>query len=358
MKGVDFYGFHAQYSPFLKIYFTDPAVINRAATIMQSGTIMATRFRTYESHLSFILQFMCDFNLYGCGWINLQKVFLRGAEQLSEGEESRTRYDLAPSPYYCQSRVPLEVDVAAPHILNRHQLERRELHNKLQISAPLISNGPLISSVRELWDDERKRRLAQGLDPSPEMPMDPSESRRKPGGGWIAEARFWDELSKRIHRESDNSYENPRQEWEEWTMSTFESIEVVWQREYRVWTPPKQQTMGCMEERLAVMTDPIGNDEDVGIQVDVEMLSSQEVVQRLQLEEESIAEVADEDVWDEVEDAADHLGEQSHLSHIRRFAFAKSLQTNHDLHTVLTRLRPTNQTLKLTNYYCLSTSSM
>lgn len=287
---------------------------------------MATRFRVYESHLGFILQFMCDFNLYGCGWINLQEVFLRGAEQFSEGEDSQTRYGLTPSPYYCQSRVPLEVDVAAPHILNRHDLERREIHNKLQMPAPSISNGHLISSVRELWDDERKRRLARGLDPSPEMPMDPSESSRKPGGGWVAEARLWDELSKRIRRESDNTYESPRQEWEEWTMSAFESIEAVWQRKYRVWTPLKRQAMGHMEQRLPVMTDPIGNDEDVEIQVDLEMLSSQEVVQRLQLEEEGIAEVADEDVCDEAEDMADHLGEQIHLSRPKRFVFAKSLQ--------------------------------
>ena len=281
---------------------------------------MTTRFRTYESHLGFILQFMCDFNLYGCGWINLQKAFLRGAEQLSEGEESRPRYDLTPSPYYCQSRVPLEVDVAAPHILNRHHLERREMHNKLQIPAPSISNDPLISSVRELWDDERKRRSARGLDPSPEMPIDPSESSRKPGGGWVAEARLWDESSKRIHRESGNTYESPRQEWEEWTMSAFESIEAVWQREYRVWTPLKRQAMGRIQERLPVMMDAIGSDEDIGIQVDVEMLSSQEVVQRLQHEEEGIAEVADED------EVAAHLGEQSHLSRPGRFVFTKPLQ--------------------------------
>jgi DNA polymerase zeta len=284
---------------------------------MQSGTIMATRFRTYESNLGFILQFMCDFNLYGCGWINLQSVFLRGAEQLSEGEESRIRYNLAPSSYYCQSRVPLEVDVIAPHILNRNQLELREMHNKLQIPAPLISNGPLISSVRELWDDERKRRLAQGLDPSPEMPIDPSESKRKPGGGWVAEARLWDELSKRIQHESENSYESPRQEWEEWMMTAFESVEVVWQREYRTSTSLEQHTMD--------RTDLIaGNEEDVGIQVDVEMLSSQEVAQRFQLEEEEgegIFEVPDEDLGDEVEDTAKHPKE---LSHPKRSVFAQS----------------------------------
>ncbi len=317
---MHFYGLHAQYSPFLKISLVDPAIVNRAAAIMQSGTIMATRFRTYESNLGFILQFMCDFNLYGCGWINLQSIFLRGAEQLSEGEESRIHYNLAPSPYYCQSRVPLEVDVVAAHILNRNQLELREMHNKLQIPAPLISNGPLISSVRELWDDERKRRLAQGLDPSPEMPIDPSESKRKPGGGWVAEARLWDELSKRIQRESENSYETPRQEWEEWMMTAFESVEVVWQREYRTWTSLEQHTMD--------RADPIaGNEEDIGIQVDVEMLSSQEVAQRLQLEEEEgegIFEVPDEGLGDDVEETAKHPRELSHLSSPRRSVFAQS----------------------------------
>src|ERR1700759_5375177 len=88
VKGVHFYGFHSKYSPFLKVYLADPAVVSRAVAIMQSGTVMATRFRIYESHLSFTLQFMCDFNLYGCGWIDLAEVSLRGPEELSDEESS------------------------------------------------------------------------------------------------------------------------------------------------------------------------------------------------------------------------------------------------------------------------------
>src|SRR5258708_2353101 len=49
VKGVHFYGFHARYSPFLKIYLVDPGVVSRAVTILQSGTVMSSRFRVYES---------------------------------------------------------------------------------------------------------------------------------------------------------------------------------------------------------------------------------------------------------------------------------------------------------------------
>ena len=88
VKGVHFYGFHASYSPFLKVHIVDPALLNRAVTLMRSGTVMKTRFRTYESHLNFPLQFMCDFGLYGCGWIYIAVVCARGQE---DGEESEQR---------------------------------------------------------------------------------------------------------------------------------------------------------------------------------------------------------------------------------------------------------------------------
>ncbi|KAF8629703.1 hypothetical protein AX15_003320 [Amanita polypyramis BW_CC] len=293
VKGVPFYGFHERYSPFLKIYLMDPAIVNRAVAVIQSGTVMNTRFRTYENHLGFILQFMCDFNLYGCGSINLGRVFLRGAEQFPEGEECQTRYDFTPSPYYCQARSPLEVDVIAPHILNRLQLESREMHHKLEIPEPLLSKEPLISSVRELWDDERKRRLAQGLGPTPEMPLDPSESSRNISGGWVTEDRWREKLGRRMQEESEVGYENgctPR-EWEAWVMSTFESIEALWEQEYRTWEPVQQQFRRDVEENLRIIADMTSGNQNVDIQVDVDMLSSQEVKERFLAEEEEKAEV-------------------------------------------------------------------
>lgn len=280
VKGVHFYGFHARYSPFLKIYLVDPGVVSRAVTILQSGTVMSSRFRVYESHLSFLLQFMCDFNLYGCGWIDLGEVYLRGDEGLSEVEELSVHPVLTRSPHHRQSRLPLEVDVIAPHILNRWQLHMRNIHHELEIPELQLPAEPLIPSIRELWEDERRRRSAQGLDPSPEMPVDPSKSSRKPGSGWVAEERWLNELRKRIQREKEvRPVVDSPQEWEKWTMTAFESVEALWDREYRTWKSSQHQNSCGTEE-------PESGNQDVEVQVDSDMLSSQEMAQRLLVAEE------------------------------------------------------------------------
>ncbi|KAG8221729.1 hypothetical protein J3R82DRAFT_2019 [Butyriboletus roseoflavus] len=69
------------FTPFFEIFVADPIFVNRAVTILQSGTVMHTKSRVYESHLSYHLQFMCDFGLYGCGWVNLGQVWKRGVEE-------------------------------------------------------------------------------------------------------------------------------------------------------------------------------------------------------------------------------------------------------------------------------------
>ncbi|KAJ7293585.1 DNA polymerase zeta, catalytic subunit [Mycena rebaudengoi] len=204
VKGVHFYGFHSSYSPFLKIHIVDPALVNRAVTIARSGSIMKTHFRVFESHLSFALQFMSDFGLYGCGWIDLSQVF-----QLPPSFQV--------SPQYCQTRMPLEVDASAYHILNRLRVNARNLHHKLVIPAPLLPPEPLVLSVRELWDDERNRRRARS------------------GGEWVAEARYWDAIRKRIESERESTSAAPKAEndWGNWVMTTFESHlerEAEWEK--------------------------------------------------------------------------------------------------------------------------------
>ncbi|KAI0639404.1 hypothetical protein C8Q77DRAFT_1204904 [Trametes polyzona] len=246
VKGVHFYGFHANYAPFLKIYIADPTFVNRAVTIIQSGTIMKTRFRVYESHLSYLLQFLCDFGLYGCGWIDLGEVWQRSPdEQPEDGEQdvelAEALSSFQVSPHFRQTRLPLEVDAIAPHILNRHKLSARNLHHKLTIPAPPMPPEPLVLSVRELWEDERQRRIAKGLSPSPDVPKDFSANSRGSGGGWVAEARWWEEIRKRIEREAGREVVPPRMSWERWVMTTFESIEALWADEYKTWRPHSSQ---------------------------------------------------------------------------------------------------------------------
>jgi len=242
VKGVHFYGFHSSYTPFLKILIAEPTFVNRAVTILQSGTVMRTRFRVYESHLSYILQFMCDFGLYGCGWINLAAVWQRGREENDNEMMQLSTFKV--SSYFRQSRMPLEVDVAAHQILNRRLLSARNIHHKLEIPAPPLPSEPVVLSVRELWDDERRRRLAQGLSPTPTLPLDSSKISRGHGGEWIAEARWWEELRKRIEKERDHkpTTTDRAELWEKWVMTTFESVEALWEPEWRTWKPDRDET--------------------------------------------------------------------------------------------------------------------
>jgi DNA polymerase zeta len=325
VKGVHFYGFHTSYSPFLKILLVDPTFVSRAVTVMRAGTVMHTHFNVYESHLSYILQFLCDFGLYGCGWMNLGEVWQRGQdeEEAGQGDGNIVR-GFNVSPHFRQSRLPLEVDAAAHQILNRHLLVARNLHHKLTIPSPVSSPEPLVISVRELWEDERRRRLAKGLSPSPEIPVDPSESSRGPGGEWIAEARWWDEVRKRIEkeREGDVQMREGGKGWERFVMTTFESIEALWEQEWKVWRH------GPRESGEAEVSKPEdGNDEgrreenpfgsaggcgswdqtdskrqNTEVDVDEALLSSQEMSRMVALDEQEWARLMGENRAIENED--------------------------------------------------------
>ncbi|KAH8102662.1 hypothetical protein BXZ70DRAFT_798056 [Cristinia sonorae] len=295
VKGVHFYGFHSKYSPFLKIYINDPAYTNRAATILQSGIVMKTRFRVYENHLTFALQFLCDFGLYGCGWIDLSaNVWRRGEE---DGEED-TGPQLNISTYHKQSRMQLELDVESHEILNRQRLTARNIHHKLCIPAPTLPSEPLVISVRELWEDERKRRIARGLPPSPDIPKDLSEGSRGRGPEWVAEARWWEHIEKRIVKERELLQAQPpkvedeeEEEWTRWVMTTFDSVQALWDPRHRTWRPEKRAEAAPPEFNPYDSSQNVNAsqvqaaDQDTELDIDETLLASQEISVLIEQEE-------------------------------------------------------------------------
>ncbi|KAJ7103524.1 hypothetical protein B0H15DRAFT_919277 [Mycena belliarum] len=316
-KGIHFYGFHSSYSPFLKIYIVNPAFINRAATILRSGSIMGNHFRVFESHLSFALQFMSDFGLYGCGWLDLSHVFQRGVDYDEANEpEVDPAAVFQTSAHFCQTRMPLEVDVAAFHILNRLRVAARTLHHKLVIPAPPAAPEPLVLSVRELWEDERNRRRANGLDPSPEMPVDPSESSRTSRGEWVAEARWWDDVRKRIEYESDRTAPvQPENDWEKWVMTTFESVEALWEEPWRTWKPSVSPDPSHVDTESAV-DEQEQEHQDFDIDVDDSLFSDEHLSQLVEREAEWERSL-DHDVPTEEEfEDADHALEEDLQAHL------------------------------------------
>jgi DNA polymerase zeta len=92
-KGVPFYGFHVGYRYFLKIHALQPRYMRRLTEVLKSGTVLpkfkprkdfenssvglAPGCQVFEAHVPILLQFMLDFNLYGCNWIELAKCTFR-----------------------------------------------------------------------------------------------------------------------------------------------------------------------------------------------------------------------------------------------------------------------------------------
>ena len=255
---------------------------------------------------------MCDFGLYGCGWINLGQVWKRGVEEDDPDLDAPNAFK--PSPYFRQSRMPVEVDVAAYQILNRHQLAARNVHHTLTIPAQPMSSDPVVLSVRELWEDERRRRAARGLSPTPKAPIDPSMSSRGKGGDWVAEARWWEELHTKIQEERGDNRVVVEGEarWEKWVMTTFESLEALWEPEWRTWKPGRPASKDSDMVPPHVETEEVVNPFALvsqgescvggGVDVDEEILSSQDIDQAT---EENWQKVADDEKNGETEGTED-----------------------------------------------------
>lgn len=156
--------------------------------------------------------------------------------------------------------MSLEIDIISHQILNRNMLSQRHLHHKLTIPAPPPSPDPLVQSVRELWDSERARRVANGLNPTPELPVDGNASQRGAGSQWEQEPMFWEQLRSRMTHEK--AEEASVAGWEKWVMTAFESIEAIWEEDWKTWSPqlsgaPRKESTGGSQ--VARELNPFGS---------------------------------------------------------------------------------------------------
>ncbi|XP_033310586.1 DNA polymerase zeta catalytic subunit isoform X2 [Bombus bifarius] len=157
VSGIPFYGYHEKEHLFLKIYFYNPAMIKRAADLLQNGVIFGQSLQPHEAHIPFILQFMIDYNLYGMSLINLKDVKFRQCihTKLEENSENESPLNLFDSQKYLpafivkQSTCKLEVDAQACEILNR-----QEIQNDLDLNP----------GIAAIWNEERHRREAKDLE--------------------------------------------------------------------------------------------------------------------------------------------------------------------------------------------------
>ncbi|CCK72263.1 DNA-directed DNA polymerase KNAG_0J01820 [Huiozyma naganishii CBS 8797] len=77
VKGMPFYGYHTNWSLFYKICLLNPSHVHRVTDLIRNGAALNSDIEVFEAHIPYILQFLTDFNLFGCYWIKLQKCYFR-----------------------------------------------------------------------------------------------------------------------------------------------------------------------------------------------------------------------------------------------------------------------------------------
>lgn len=146
-----FYGYHRHEHQFFKIFLYNPAFVNRTANLLQNGAILNRIYQPHESHLSFILQFLIDYNLYGMSFLHVPVNIIK-YRQCGAGETmpSVNSDQILDRKIERMSVSKQEIDIIASFILNRFQID---LNKNSEHANP---------GIAFIWSDERARRSKNG----------------------------------------------------------------------------------------------------------------------------------------------------------------------------------------------------
>ncbi|BEJ14698.1 hypothetical protein CspHIS471_0404650 [Cutaneotrichosporon sp. HIS471] len=304
VKGIPFYGYHVGYSYWLKVSLANPNRMRVAIEQLHKPVVLGKVWQPHEAHLSHVLQFMCDFDLYGCGWLNLSGGLFR--HPLPEvGEEDPPGWltsetipsHMAYSPNISPPRdtySSLEIDVLPHQILNRYRLAERPLHQDFieLLHQPLHPEEKLVPAMKELWEDERRRRAAKGLGTSEAALLPVSGGGRSRsmaelgykvdgsdvennGGDWKISPELWDILEERmsverrrrsrltfdqVSRALQTGANGERKKYDRWIMTAFEGVSAGWPK--RTQTPKTQRIRSSPPSSQAPPSPPPEEEEE------------------------------------------------------------------------------------------------
>ena len=187
----------------------NPLNMTRLADLLRQGAVMKKAIQPYESHMQYLLQWMCDYNLYGCAYINCSAVkfrdpvpdYLEINNTVYKWHDRSIDPSLISDPNFLprQSHCSLEVDISVQDISNRLEVKLRPLHHDfIERTNPIRHDEKLVHSMAGLWRDETRRRKATmaklypGDTPfSPEVLVSVSaDTRHSQPGGWIHEEEY------------------------------------------------------------------------------------------------------------------------------------------------------------------------
>lgn len=187
----------------------NPMVMTRLADLLQQGAILKHKFQPYEAHLQYLSQFMIDYNLFGCDYLDVSHTAFRApVPDHDDGSNSSHLWHSLSIPPGCitedhtlprVSHCSIEVDICVQDIVNRKLVEERQLHHDfIERVEPLPSDIKLVHSMAGLWKDESARRrrrmphLKPGGTPFPPDALVPmsAEPRASLSQAWIHEDEY------------------------------------------------------------------------------------------------------------------------------------------------------------------------
>lgn len=257
VRGTDFYGFHVGHKLFLKIYLFNPLHTTRLADLLRQGTVMKRAMQPYESHIQYILQWMCDYNLYGCAYIDCTKARFRGpipepSDTKSTIPEWNNRtvpasWVLDEDTFPRQSHCAIEVDICAEDITNRLEIKMRPNYRDFDERADSSARDEkLVHSMAELWRDETRRRKSRLGEISSSPSLFPPEvlvslsagPRNSQPNRWVHEEEYRKNIEAIVHEErlSSDSAEltidgfKPPEAFDDNVRTAFESVEDLFSR--------------------------------------------------------------------------------------------------------------------------------
>ncbi|KAL2161159.1 hypothetical protein VTH06DRAFT_8378 [Thermothelomyces fergusii] len=322
VKGVPFYGFHVGYRFYLKIYMLNPAVISRLADLLLQGVVMGQKFQPYEAHLQYLLQFMTDYNLYGCDYLEAENVKFRAPVPDPAGPDDPPRIwdsnTILPEAITDEVGLPrvshcaIEVDICVQHILNRKAVRERPLHHDfIEREHPIPSDLKLVPSMAGLWRDETRRRLKRmgksktGCSPFPQealvaMSADPRSSQPT---NWIHEEEYREQIRELIEQES-------KQEGADLTFSNYvqpvphgDTVKTVLQSVEDLFPENLLPALG-LEERLLEEHPDVSS----SVQIDEKGILELDVSEEEEEQQQLVAGDSDEDMDNNGEVAVAPLG--------------------------------------------------
>lgn len=178
-RGTPMYGYHLGYRVVLKILFLLSLYKTRFTRLIAERKLdfarfaggsrkkPLTRLSVYEAHINFFSQFLADFNLFGCSWLEVSKCHFRlpivhdnglPIDALKKYLASHIAHNniLNPKRYPRMGKSMLEIDITVGDICNRGRLHERSVHENFSEFTNFQNSHEIYLSSLQLTFDELK----------------------------------------------------------------------------------------------------------------------------------------------------------------------------------------------------------